>query len=112
MKRSIFLAMAIISIAAQPALSLSKSDREAILALVGRATIITRADKLCPQYEFNVDMYSPTIKRAKELIGEKAVNRKIDTANTAIQMALAYGLKQTFCDMAKNSDAEMESALQ
>jgi len=110
MKRLIFLAMAFISIA-QPALSMSKPNKAEILELVGVATIITRAAKLCPQYEFStVEVFNPTINMAKELVGAKAVDNKIDSINTLIRTALANGLKSTFCDIAKNSDAEMESS--
>jgi len=109
MKRSVFIVMALISMA-QPAFSITKSDREAILDLVGSVTVIRRAAKLCPQYEFStVEVFN--LEKAKEVLGEKAYNNKIDSINTAIRTALTYGLKSTFCDMAKNSDAELESAL-
>lgn len=108
MKQLIVLAMASISIA-QPALSLNKKD---ILNLVGASIVITRAAKLCPQYEFSTaDVFGPTIDKAKEAVGEKAVNKEIDNMNAAIKDLLVYGLKDKFCDLAKNRDAEMESIL-
>ncbi len=83
-------------------------DKQLIIYIVKKATTITRASKLCPQYEFNIAMFDKTIPAARKLIGDKDVDAAIDDTNDGIGKLIAMGRKDVICDAAKNLDAQFE----
>lgn len=99
------------SAAADTGTAEQKVDKKDILALVARATIITRASRLCPQYNYGTEKFSNTIARARELVGDKAVDKQISETNEIIVAFIASDNKNMFCEAALNSDAELEDAL-